>query len=226
MWASTEDCGLLRRYDREGGVHAHDHAQVLFGVDGVLHLEVQGHSTWVDATCGLVVPAGATHAYRAGRTARVLVLDDLTGPATERVRRFALPPGWRGGALEAGTLLDTLLGASTIRQRRRIDLDALAERIDADLRRPWTVAELAAACCLSPQRLRVRFAEVLGQSPQAFVRARRLNRAEQLLGRGFPLDAVAAEVGYGSASALSAALRRERHRGARELRQRRAFLAS
>lgn len=215
---------LVRLYDRESATHVHDHPQVLFGVEGTLHVEVQGHSAWVDASCGLVVPAGATHAYCAARTARVLVLDDLTGATTERLRRFALPKQWRNSGIQVDTLVDTLLDASTVRARRRIDLDALAERIDADLARSWTVADLAAACCLSPQRLRARFAESLGQSPLAFVRERRLNRAEQLLRRGVALDTVAIEVGYGSSSALSAALRRVRNSGARELRQKRAFL--
>lgn len=220
------DPALMRRYERIGGTHAHDHAQVLFGIDGTLEVEVEGHNAWVDATCGLVVPAGATHTYSAERTARVLVMDDLTGPATQRLRHFALPVGWCKTALDVQVLVDTLDGASTLRTRRRIDLDALAERIDADLARAWTVAELAEACCLSPQRLRARFAQGLGQSPQAFVRARRLNRAEQLLRRGFSLDTVAAQVGYAGASALSAALRRERNSGAREIRRRRAFLES
>lgn len=218
------DPTLVRRYDREGGRHAHDHAQVLFGISGTLQLEVEGRGTWVDASCGLVVPAGATHAYRALRAADVLVLDGLTGPATERLRRFALPRGWHRSRLDRETLLHTLLDAPTLAPRRRIDLDALAERIDADLARDWTVADLAAACCLSPQRLRARFAQALGQSPLDFVRARRLDRAEQLLRRGLALDAAAAQVGYGRASALSAALRRERGTGARELRRGRALL--
>jgi AraC-like DNA-binding protein len=217
---------LVRRYERVGGTHAHGHAQVLFGLDGALEVEVEGRSAWVDATSGLVVPAGATHAYCAVRTARVLVMDDLTGPATERVRHFALPSDWRTSTLDFEALVDALTGASTLRVRRRIDLDALAERIDADLTRAWTVADLAEACCLSPQRLRARFAQGLGQSPLAFVRARRLDRAEVLLRRGFPLDTVAAQVGYAGPSALSAALRRERDSGARELRKRRAFLES
>ena len=214
----------LRRYAHEGGTHVHDHAQVLFGVDGTLFVEIHGHSAWVDATCGQVIPAGARHAYSAVQPARVLVLDDLTGAATERLRRFALPKNWSGHGIPIDNLVDTLLGASTIRTRRRIDWDALAERIDADLARPWTVADLAAACCLSPQRLRTRFTESLGQSPLAFVRVRRLNRAEHLLRRGHTLDAVAMQVGYASASALSAALRRERDSGARSLRRKRAFL--
>jgi len=227
------DPTLVRRYGVEGGRHAHEHAQVLFGLEGTLQMEVEGRPAWVDATCGLVIPAGATHAYRAEGAARVLVLDCAPGRATERLRRFALAPGWReralhrasGGVLDRETLLDTLAGAAPVATRRRIDLDALVALIDADLARRWTVADLAAACCLSPQRLRARFAEAWGRAPLDLVRARRLDRAAQLLRQGQALDAVALQVGYGGASALSAALRRERDTGARELRRRRALRA-
>lgn len=161
MLQTLIDPHSVRRYDREGGKHAHDHAQVLFGINGTLHVKVEGQGAWVDATSGLVVPPGASHTYCADRTARVLVLDDL-----------------------------------------------------------------AALCRMSPQRLRARFTQALGQSPQAFVRARRLNRAEEMLRRGFPLENVALQVGYSTASALSTALRRDRGSGARSLRKSRAFLES
>lgn len=215
---------LIRRYNAEGRQHVHDHSQVLFGIDGTLQLEVEGRSVWVDATSGLVIPAGASHVYFAIGTARVLVFDELAWSGEERLRRFALPPGWGTAGLNADRLLETLAVASPIKARRRIDLAQLAQQIDADLSRAWTVAALAALCCLSPQRLRARFAQSLNQSPQAFVRARRLNRAEALLRLGLGLDAVALQVGYSSASALSVALRRERNSGARGLRARQAFL--
>lgn len=226
MLPLAPDPTLVRRYDCEGGRHVHDHAQVLFGIHGTLEVEVEGRGAWVDDTCGLIVPAGDTHTYCARRTAQVLVMDGLFGPATERMRRFALPPGWLGSRLDGDALLSALACAPTLGPRRPLDLAALAERLDADLSRRWTVQDLAATCCLSPQRLRARFTEALGVSPAAFVRARRLDRAEVLLRRGFALDAVASQVGYGQASALSAALRRERDTGARELRRRRAVLES
>jgi AraC-like DNA-binding protein len=216
----------VRSYDREGGRHAHDHVQLLIGVSGRLELEVEGRSAWVDASCGLVVPAGATHAYCAQPRARLIVLDCATGPAPQRLHRFALPRAWRAGVPDRDALLEAALGAAPLAGRRPIDLDALAARIDGDLARRWTVADLAADCCLSPQRLRARFAQAWGLSPLDFVRQRRLDRAEQLLRQGLALDAAALQVGYGSASALSAALRRERDTGARTLRRRRAFGAT
>jgi quercetin dioxygenase-like cupin family protein len=73
--AAALDPTLVRHYGDEAGCHAHEHAQVLCGLDGTLQLEVNGHAAFVDAACGLVVPPGALHAYRAERPARVLVLD-------------------------------------------------------------------------------------------------------------------------------------------------------
>lgn len=218
------DPTLLRHYGAEGGRHAHAHAQVLFGWDGALELEVDGRAAWVDASCGLVVPAGTLHAYRAPRPARVLVLDCDSGPLTERVRRFALAPDWRRRTIDRDTLFAALGGAPTRGTRRRLDLAALVERIDAELAHDWTVHELAAACHLSPQRLRARFAELGSTTPLGLVRERRLAQAADRLAQGWTLEATALAVGYADASALSAALRREHATGARALRRERRAL--
>lgn len=210
---------LLRHYGDEGGCHQHDHAQVLFGWRGRLELDVEGRAALVDPHCGLVVPPGVRHAYRADGTAQVLVLDCPPGPATERFRRFHLQAGWAEAAAGRQMLWSMLGEAPRVLQRRSLDLDALAARIDADPARDWTVLDLAAACHLSPQRLRARFAESLGLSPLAWVRQRRLRAASERLERGWTLEAAALSVGYGSASALSAALRREQGTGARALRR-------
>lgn len=50
-----------RRYAPAAFGHAHDYHQLLFGIDGALELEVDGHAYRVDATHGLVIPAGAHH---------------------------------------------------------------------------------------------------------------------------------------------------------------------
>lgn len=220
MGAVRPDPTLVRHYGGETGRHAHEHAQVLLGLDGTLTLEVNGHAAVVDAHSGLVVPAGAEHSYRAEGNARVLVLDTPPAPGTDRFRRFVLPPGWRGRVHDRASLLAALDAAPAWRQRRRLDLELLVARLDADLAHPWTADELAAACHLSPQRLRARFVEATGLPPLAFVRARRLERAALLLRQGWSLEAAALQVGYGSASALSYALRRDRDTGARELRRR------
>ncbi|WP_425259574.1 helix-turn-helix domain-containing protein [Rubrivivax sp. RP6-9] len=200
--------------------HSHAHAQVLLGIGGSLQLEVDGHPAFVDPSCGLVVPAGSRHGYLADSPAKVLVVDCDATRATERLRRFALPPAWRSepGACDADMLLSRVIGARTLQPRRRLDLVQLAMAVDAELHRGWSVAGLASLCRFSPQRFRARFAELTGQSPLAWVRQRRLDAAERLLGAGVPLETTALQVGYSSASALCFALRRERGVGARSVR--------
>lgn len=200
--------------------HSHAHAQVLLGIQGSLQLEVDGRPAFVDPSCGLVVPAGSPHAYLADSPAKVLVLDCDEARGTERLRRFALPSSWGSepSAANADVLLSEVIGAPTLQTRRRLDLAILAMTVDAELHRGWSVPELASLCRFSPQRFRARFAELTGLSPLAWVRQRRLDAAERLLRAGVPLETAALQVGYGSASALCFALRRERGIGARALR--------
>jgi AraC-like DNA-binding protein len=190
------------------------------GMRGSLELEVDGHPAFVDPSCGLVIPAGTRHGYNADSPAQVLVADCDPARGTDRLRRFVLPSAWRTerDAWTADLLLAKVVGAPTLQTRRRIDLDHLAMRVDAELHRSWTVAELAHLCRFSPQRFRARFAEITGLTPLAWVRQRQLDAAQRLLRAGLPLETAALQVGYASASALCFALRRDRGIGARELR--------
>lgn len=200
----------LRRYAGAYDAHAHDHAQVLVGLHGCLEMELGGHAAFVDASCGLVVPAGVAHCYMADAPARVLVVDAPVRRGLERVRRFALPVRWKQSAVDAETMLDEVAGARSLLPRRRLDLAAIDARLDAELHRDWTTAQLAALCALSPQRFHARFVELTGVAPLAYVRERRLDAAQRLLRSGMTLEAAALRVGYSSASALAFALRRER----------------
>lgn len=211
----------LRTYRGPYGRHSHGFAQVLAGVRGSLELEVDGRGGFVDVACGLVIPAGAAHGYLAKAPAEVLVLDCPSGPGTDRFRRFALPTGWRerAAALSADELLEGLASAPALQRRRRLDLDALTRAVDAALHRRWTEVDLARACHFSAPRFRARFVELTGLAPLAWLRQRRLDEAQRLLRAGLPLETVALNVGYASASALCYALRRDRGLGARELRR-------
>lgn len=214
----------LRRYAGEYPAHAHEHAQVLVGLQGCLELELDGHAAFVDAASALIVPAGVAHTFLAEAPARMLVLDaPAEAAALQRVRRFAPPPGWKAQppqALNAAALLDDLQAAPTLLARRRLDLAALEAAVAAAPAADWSTPRLAARCCLSPQRFHARFTELTGQPPAAWVRARRLDAAERLLRAGLSLEATALQVGYATASALAYALRRERGLGARALRTR------
>ena len=211
----------LRRYAGEYGTHEHAHAQVLVGLSGRLELELDGRGAYVDASCGLIVPAGVAHGYLADAPARVLVLESPMRAGLARVRRFAPPPHWKDAGrvvIDAASAVEEVAGADTLLQRRPIDLALLESRIDGELHGDWNTARLAALCQLSSQRFHARFLELTGQAPAAFVRRRRLDEAQRLLRAGLSLEAAALQVGYASASALAYALRRERGLGARALR--------
>lgn len=210
----------LRRYTGEYGAHEHEHAQVLVGLSGRLELELDGRAAYVDASCGLIVPAGVAHGYLAQAPAKVLVIESPERAGLARIRKFAPPAHWKDArrAFDAATAVDELAGTGTLLQRRPIDLELLQARVDGELHADWSTARLAALCQLSPQRFHARFTELTGIAPAAFVRTRRLDEAQRLLGAGINLEAAALQVGYASASALAFALRRERGVSARSLR--------
>jgi AraC-like DNA-binding protein len=77
--------------------------------------------------------------------------------------------------------------------------------------RPWTVASLAEKAGVSRAALARRFSELVGEPPMAYLTRWRLDRAADLLrDTDLTLAAVARQVGYGSAFALSTAFKRER----------------
>jgi AraC-like DNA-binding protein len=75
----------------------------------------------------------------------------------------------------------------------------------------WTVADLAAEVGLSRAALARRFTELVGEPPMTFLTSWRLALAADLLrDTDTTIGAVARDVGYGSAFALSTAFKRER----------------
>ncbi|MDJ0929121.1 MAG: AraC family transcriptional regulator [Gammaproteobacteria bacterium] len=75
----------------------------------------------------------------------------------------------------------------------------------ADPARPWTLAQLAKAAGMSRARFADHFRTVVGMTPGAYLSEWRLGVAQALLLRARPVKLVAADVGYGSPSALSRA---------------------
>jgi len=86
----------------------------------------------------------------------------------------------------------------------------LARAIVAMHERPahaWTLEALAAKAGMSRSRFAAHFHAVVGMTPGSYLAGWRITVARDLLRKGRPLRVVAAEVGYGSAPALSRAFR-------------------
>ena len=212
----------IRSYTGEQTVHSHGHAQVLFAWRGRMDIEVGTSARFSDTSCGLIIPAGVTHAYLASADLRMVVVDVAAGRGLDRARRFPVTAAVRAlaGQRSADRLLEAILDAPRAGVRRGIALDRLQAELAAALHEPWTTAHMAERCRLSPQRFHARLLELTGQSPQAWLRGLRLDEAQRLLRRGLTLEASAARVGYRSASALAYAMRRDRDLGVGDLRDR------
>ena len=99
---------------------------------------------------------------------------------------------------------------------RRLEIGLLAGLADPKLSRAisaihthpdhgWTVDRLADEAAMSRARFADRFHEVVGTSPGTYLGDWRVGLAKSLLLKGKTIQTIAAEVGYGSASALSRA---------------------
>lgn len=71
--------------------------------------------------------------------------------------------------------------------------------------RAWTLAGMAREANMSRSAFAARFREIVGQPPADYLTEWRLTVAQQLLRRGAPVFAVAAELGYANPSAFSRA---------------------
>lgn len=221
----------LRRYGATHGSHAHDHFQVLLGLEGVLELEVSGRARRIAAGQGCVIAPGERHDFESRSGSRCLVLDT----AHAGWAHCAADPLRAAQAVALGTYLahalqneDSLaqhVGPSLLleawqprdvistvppsRQQRTINWGQLAAWAQQRLHQPLSVAQLAAQVFLSPTQFAARCRRETGLSVMQWLRRQRLDLAVQLRGRGLSVADTALHCGYQSPSALTAALRRQ-----------------
>ena len=90
------------------------------------------------------------------------------------------------------------------------DLHAVTEALHRNPERPWTVADMAATAGMSRTKFSLRFAEVAGVAPLAYLTSHRMMVAGDLLERTeATLEEIATRTGYGSEAAFSTAFKRE-----------------
>ena len=217
-----------RRYAGEQQAHSHGHVQLLYALAGRMELEVEGKPAFVDTASGVVIPAGARHSYLAQAGSMMAVVDAppdaLDQAGQPRLRRFAAPPrAWLATHASPQAMAEAhlawVLQSPVLLQRRALDVQAITRSVQTDLAAPWPTEQLARLAHLSAQRFHVRWLELTGATPQQWLRDLRLTAASSALAAGQPLEITALRCGYGSASALAYALRRDRGVGSRVLRQ-------
>lgn len=214
----------IRTYGPSPGSHAHDHFQVLWGLEGRLELEVEGKGTRVGAGQGLVITPGDKHDFESLHGSRCLILDspDLGWSSRDCLPRFAkasnLLAQYIAEAIEQNIPFDAWQAAFLLAQswgpmsqmtraRRDVDWQRLSLWVKEHLSRPLSVGDLAAKACLSDSQFRARCVEALGCSPMQWIRRLRLEQAQRLRLQGMSVAEVANRTGYDSPSALTAALR-------------------
>jgi AraC-like DNA-binding protein len=218
----------LRHYGASHGSHAHEHFQVLLGLDGVLELEVQGRGRRIAAGQGCVIAPGDHHDFESREGSRCIVLDT----AHAAWARCAYDPAKTAQALALGHYLAHALQqrgslaqhygpallleawqprpqAAPSRYQRPIHWEQLATWTQQRLHEPLSVAQLAARVFLSPTQFAARCRRETGLSVMQWLRRQRLALALQLRGRGMSVADTALHCGYHSPSALTAALRRQ-----------------
>ena len=131
-----------------------------------------------------------------------IIRGDHGARAANAVARFCVVPPWREGG--QAQFIESHLPeedeASTARAR------AWACR---NLDEPLTIEQLARHAGMSPRTFNRRFREETGQSPGGWVRARRVDRARELLEqRDLPIDEIARLSGLGTGANLRHHLRR------------------
>jgi AraC-like DNA-binding protein/mannose-6-phosphate isomerase-like protein (cupin superfamily) len=215
----------IRTYGPSPGSHAHDHFQVLWGLEGSLELEVEGKGARVGAGQGLVITPGDKHDFESLHGSRCLILDapDLGWSSRASLPQFAkasnLLAQYIAEAIEQKIPFDARQAAFLFTQswgptsqmtrvRRDIDWQGLSIWVNDHLSRHLNVGDLAEKACLSESQFRARCVEALGCSPIQWIRRLRLEQAQHLRLQGMSVAEVANQTGYDSPSALTAALRR------------------
>ncbi|MEX5236157.1 helix-turn-helix domain-containing protein [Kocuria arenosa] len=110
-------------------------------------------------------------------------------------RRMVVPPQRQGG--QAQFIKDP------VPEHRAETLDPLLTWIVGHLDEPLDVDALARRAAMSPRTFARRFRDETGTTPHAWITARRLHRAEQLLEEtDLPVERIATDVGFGNAATL------------------------
>lgn len=213
--------------------HAHERDQFLYAVRGIMRVRTQAAGWTVPPDRAVYMPAGVTHAIAIGGDLEMRTLYIAPGAAAdlprapsvlevpELLRSLVLAlmrepvlydEAGRGGALarlilsEIGRAPRLALG---VPMPRDVRLARLCAALVADPSATLTLEGWAETAGASARTLARLFERELGMSFGTWRRRVRLRNAVEEIVAGVPVSLVAAHSGYRSASAFSAAFRRE-----------------
>lgn len=113
----------VRHYLPETQAHSHDHAQLVFGLDGALQVDVEGRAGRVVAQQLAVIPSACRHAFAGDGASSCLVLDvpsdavglaELLGGGADAARQLLDTPGTRSLSPALGALVSGLAALPTL----------------------------------------------------------------------------------------------------------------
>lgn len=220
----------IRSYGEQWAADRHAFAQLVLPLSGEVELNIEGRGARLNPLKGAVVVAGAWHSQQSAVENHSLIVDvdqdAMDHPIWERLadRPFAdISPAARklvefmqlsvAGGTAARSLLQgwvpLLLDTLTLEPPRvQSRLSALLAHADANLALPWTTESMAQFARMSVSRLHALFQQELDSSPRAWLLARRLHRACELLRHtSQPIADIALAAGFGDQSALTRAMR-------------------
>ena len=159
---------------------------------------------------GLIhIPASEGRTTRLGRLIDLLAEECATDyPGKELIVRRMLE-ALLVEALRWRSIGNRAMPAGLLSGMRDPALARVLQAIHADVRKNWTVVDLAKMAGMSRSGFAARFGEILGCAPIEYLARWRMAIAKDALMRGVKsLDRIADEIGYESASAFSTAFRK------------------
>lgn len=138
------------------------------------------------------------------------IAGEMIWPTTEGAARTLLLAAQCGELLvRTLLLLQREAGTDELRSDIRVNLNIVKGLIDSDLRRPWTITELAEQAGLTRTSFHAKFFRAFGTGPMDYLRTRRLEAArEALLYQGVSVTDAAFQAGYANPANFATAFRR------------------
>ncbi|SBS30672.1 Arabinose operon regulatory protein [Marinomonas aquimarina] len=214
----------IRTYTKRMNSHMHaDFSQLVFPIQGNIHMDMEGLNGKVSVGSCLVIRKGVTHAFHADEASRFIVADMAELPTAlldENIVVFSVTSALLSFVHFAekqlasqvnGEMEDAMANVFSLllaQQELSVSVDprirAVQSLISDQLDQCLTITELANVACLSPTQFKKLFKDNLHISAHQYITAQRMEKAKALLTHtDLPVQLIAERVGYSDLSAFS-----------------------